>query len=235
MNVWICGIHPQHRSVSPRLTVSAAIAFALLLFTLPAARAQSPNYQVSLGYSAPKRGCALSASQAQSGKIQMDQLSALAKKAQSVNSVALDQGMLHLASGIMATKAKAGSSQAIRQILGKLKGIYVEDFEFAKPGEYSQAEVDGILCQVEGRSWQQVVSSVDKRTHETDAIYVLHDANAFKGILIVSAEPRELAVVNIVGPINPNDLSHMQGMFGIPKMNTASGKSPSGTKGPRKP
>lgn len=221
MNVWFCGTRPRCRAVSTMLTASAATAFALLLFALPAARAQSPNYQVSLGYSAPK-GCALAASRAQSGKIQMDNLSRLAKKAQSVNSVALDQGMLRLASGVMASSGKSESTQAIRQIVGQLKGIYVQDFEFAKPGAYSQADVDEILCQVQGHSWEQIVSSVDKRSHETDAIYVLHDANAFKGILIVSAEPRELAVVNIVGPINPKDLSHMQGMFGIPKMNLGS-------------
>lgn len=234
MNAQSCDPRQVHRSIPFKLTMCAAAVIASLLFALPAVRAQSPNYQVSLGYSAPK-GCAGAATQAQTGKIQMDGLSSLAKKAQSVNSVALDQGMLNLASGVMASKGKAGSAQAIRQILGKLKGIYVKDFEFAKPGEYSQADVDGILCQVEGHSWEQIVSSVDKRTHETDAIYVLHDANAFKGILIVSAQPRELAVVNIVGPINPNDLSHMQGMFGIPKMKTGSGKSPSGPKGPRKP
>lgn len=239
MNVWICGTHPRGRSVSLKLTASAATAIALLLFALPAARAQSPNYQVSLGYSAPK-GCAQAASQAKTGRIQMDELSRLAAKAQSVKSVALDQSMLQLASGVVAkgeagAKGNTGNDQAIRQILGQLKGIYVKDFEFAKPGEYSQADVSQILCQVQGHSWEQVVSSVDKRTHETAGIYVLHDANTFKAILIVSAKPQELAVVNIVGPINPNDLSHMQGVFGIPNMNTGAGKSPAKPKGPGKP
>ena len=70
------------------------------------------------------------------------------------------------------------------------------------------------------------MSSVSKEEHETDTIYILHDGNSFKGVLIVSAEPEELAVVNIVGPIDPKDLSHLQGMFGIPKMNVKPSKPP---------
>ena len=223
---------PKYRLGSVRLSAIVPLqaaplaAIILLFFACSAMWAQEPNYQVALGYSAQK-ACASAGSKAQSGKIQMDQLTRLAAKAESVNSVALDQSMLQLASGAV----HAGKDQQVRHLLGQLKGVYVKDFEFAKPGEYSQADVNEILCQVEGHSWEQIVSSVNKRSHKTDAIYVLHDANTFKGILIVSAEPRELAVVNIVGPINPRDLSRMQGMFGIPKAKLPSHGSP----GPRKP
>jgi hypothetical protein len=215
------------RSIVSPLKSAPAMASALLLLGSAAARAQNPNYQVAIGYSAPN-SCALAASRAQSGKIQMDELQRLASKAQSVNSVALDQGMLQLASGLMGKKPE--TSAEISHILAQLKGVYVKDFEFAKAGEYSQAAVSDILCQVQGHSWEQVVSSVDKKTHETDAVYVLHDGNTFKGLLVVSAEPRELAVVNIVGPINPNDLRRMQGMFGIPKLNPSSRGSRTGHK-----
>ena len=35
---------------------------------------------------------------------------------------------------------------------------------------------------------------------------------------MIAAEPKELTIVHIDGPINPEDLSELQGHMGIPKM-----------------
>ncbi|MGH9405330.1 MAG: DUF4252 domain-containing protein [Terriglobia bacterium] len=209
----ILGNNSRRWSLPSRVTI--LVAGCLLPLMGPrAARAQDPAVQMNVGFDATS-GCGMAAAQAQGGKIQMDELQRLAAKAQNVTNVALDQGMLQLASGFMA-KGKSANSAQVRHLLGQLKGVYVKDFEFAHEGAYTQRDVDQILCQVQGHAWKQVVSSVSKEDRETDAIYVLHDGNSFKGILIVSAEPKELAVVNIVGSIDPSELGRLHGMFGIP-------------------
>jgi hypothetical protein len=38
------------------------------------------------------------------------------------------------------------------------------------------------------------------------------------GLAIISAEPRQLTLVNIIGPIDLEKLSQLQGQLGIPKL-----------------
>ncbi len=38
------------------------------------------------------------------------------------------------------------------------------------------------------------------------------------GLVIISAEPRELTLVNIVGPVDLDKLASLEGQFGIPRM-----------------
>ena len=45
------------------------------------------------------------------------------------------------------------------------------------------------------------------------------EASLIKGIAVVAAQPRELTVVNVVGPIDVDRLSRLQGQFGIPDLN----------------
>ncbi len=43
---------------------------------------------------------------------------------------------------------------------------------------------------------------------------------AITGLVIIAAEPRELTIVNLVGPIDLDRLAGLQGQFGIPKIST---------------
>src|SRR5436190_624936 len=53
---------------------------------------------------------------------------------------------------------------------------------------------------------------------ENNEIYVMKDAhNNIAGIAILVAEPKELTVVNIVGPVDLDKLSALGGKFGIPE------------------
>jgi hypothetical protein len=45
------------------------------------------------------------------------------------------------------------------------------------------------------------------------------------GIVIISAEPKELTFVNIVGPLEVDQLADLGGEFGIPKVKTKGSKS----------
>jgi len=58
---------------------------------------------------------------------------------------------------------------------------------------------------------------VRSRTRENVEIYTDMRGEAIAGLVIISAEPRELTVVNIVGPIDLDRLADLEGKFGIPR------------------
>lgn len=147
---------------------------------------------------------------AQSARLELGALEALTHKAQHVTEVSLDQDMLQLAVRLMTKDEQA------RQVIQHLKGVYVRNYEFAKAGDYSQADVDAILAQVRAAQWQTVVSNRDITKNETHAVYMMSKNDEIRGLAIISAGPRQLTVVNIVGPIDLRKLSELEGHFGIP-------------------
>jgi hypothetical protein len=82
--------------------------------------------------------------------------------------------------------------------------VYVREFEFRQSGAYTAADLEPIRAQVKAPGWSQLVLVEDreKGDEETVEVYVYGKtdrANVYGGMVIISAEPRELTVVNIVG------------------------------------
>lgn len=136
-----------------------------------------------------------------------------ARATESVN-VSLDSSMLQLASGFL--NKDDPQDQKVKQIVSKLKGVYVHSFEFEKPGEYSMSDVAAIRAQLKQPEWTQIVGVQSKDEHTE--IYVKKDGKQLGGLVVVDAEPKELTVVDIDGPINPEELSELGGHMGIPKI-----------------
>ena len=67
-----------------------------------------------------------------------------------------------------------------------------------------------------GANWNKIVD-VRSRTRENSEIYTFTRGDAIAGLLIITAEPRELTIVNIVGPIDLDRLSDLDGQFVIPR------------------
>ena len=55
---------------------------------------------------------------------------------------------------------------AVREMLQKLKGIYVKSFDFEKEGAYSDADVEAIRSQLRAPAWSKVVSVRSKKEGE---------------------------------------------------------------------
>jgi len=155
---------------------------------------------------------------AQSSKLQLSQLDKLASKASEVTNVDLEGPMLKLAAQQMSQKAetplnqlKGNSSRKIAaaNLVQRLKGIYVKTFKFAEPGEYTKADLDSVLKQIDSGGWKAVVHVEKKKLGETTGIYVMEEGGEAVGMAIVAAKPKELTVVNLVGPI---DFSQLGGL-----------------------
>src|SRR5260370_2335837 len=120
-----------------------------------------------------------------------------------------------LALGTMFLSDK-GDESKIKNMVRGLKGVYVKQFTFDKDGQYTEADVNEIRAQVKAPEWTRIVDMQEK--HESSAIYLQFDGKQTQGVVILSAEPRELTVVQIIGPIDPSMLSDLGGNLGIPKI-----------------
>ncbi|MBV9669386.1 MAG: DUF4252 domain-containing protein [Acidobacteriales bacterium] len=148
-------------------------------------------------------------------------LEALANRASETVEVNLDQRMLQLASRFLDNNDE-DDAQA-RRIIKDLKAIYVRSFEFSKPDQYNPADLEPLRHQLlEDKQWSRIVGVRSKTDGENVDVFVKSDGDRFIGVWIISTEPKELVVVNIQGPIDPNSLSDLGGHFGIPKTERSS-------------
>lgn len=152
---------------------------------------------------------------AQNAKLELKNLEKLNSKASEVNDVTLDGAMLELAWKFIDASHDPDAAH-LKEILKGLKGIYVKNFEFDGPNQYSQEDVEAIRSQLTGPGWTRIVESHSKKSKEHDEIYVLKQGDKVAGMAILVAEPTELTVVNIVGFIDIDKLGELEGHFGIP-------------------
>lgn len=120
------------------------------------------------------------------------------------------------------------------QQLGKLiERVQVKSFEFDKEGAYSLADVEGLRNQIKTGDFVPLISVKEKKGFTEIAIRKGADGTS-RGFIIISAEPRELTIVNIVGPIDMQNLGKLAGKFGIPNVNLGGSNSKSRGEGGKK-
>lgn len=153
---------------------------------------------------------------AQEIKIPVD-LDKLAAKASETTEVTLNGRTLQLAAKFMNDE---GDEEA-RNIVKKLKGIYVRSFEFDSPGQYSEADIESLRSQLKSPVWEKVVNVHSKREGENAEIYFKTDSSdQIAGLVVIAADPKELTIVHIDGPLDPSDLDKLGGDFGVPRLET---------------
>jgi hypothetical protein len=166
--------------------------------------------------------------QAEAQEIKMPvNLDKLAQRATEAVDVSLDSSMLRLASGFLSKNDP--EEVQIKQLVSKLKGVYVRSFEFDKEGQYSLSDVEAIRAQLKSPAWSRIVG-VKSVKGENSEVYLLKDGDKIGGLVVIDAEPKELTVVHIDGPINPEELSRLGGHMGIPTMRVGPGKKPQPSK-----
>src|ERR1043166_6360774 len=154
---------------------------------------------------------------AQAAKLQLDQLDVLANRASETIDGKLDEHLMQTTAKFFS--GKDTDDAEIRDLIKNLKGIYVKSFTFEKENEYSPAELDSVTAQLRGGGWSKIVGIKSKKDGDNVDIYLLTIADQIAGLAVVSAEPKEFTVVNIVGPINLEKLSQLEGSFGVPYLN----------------
>nr|MDQ3011177.1 DUF4252 domain-containing protein [Acidobacteriota bacterium] len=118
---------------------------------------------------------------------------------------------------------------AVKDLVSKIQGVYVRVFEFEKTGEYQLSDIEPIRSQINSPGWTKIVGVTSKREGQKIEVHLkMDDKGVINGLAILAIEPKELVIVNIVGPIDLEKLRQLEGQFGIPYLDlekTGKGKS----------
>lgn len=153
----------------------------------------------------------LAAAWVQAQGLKLDALDKLASKATDSVTVTLDGQLLQLASRFLSDDPDQAQ---VKKLVAGLKGVYVRNFEFGKPGQYQDSDLDGIRSQLKDPKWKHIV---EVRGKDHADVCLRQENDKITGLAVVVAEPNELTVIYIDGPIDMDGLSKLGGNFGIPE------------------
>lgn len=161
---------------------------------------------------------AAGAAQAQSLTIPANIEKLAAKAVENVN-ITLDGQLLQIAGKFLSQDDP--EQKVAKNLISNLKGIHVRSFEFAKPGEYSDADVESVRKQLKAPGWAPMVNVRSARDGENVDVFFKMEKDKVAGLVVIAAEPTELTIVSIDGPIDLDQLASLGGHFGIPKVNVS--------------
>lgn len=136
----------------------------------------------------------------------------LAARASNVTEVTLGKNMLGFAAKFM--NGKDQDEAATQRLIQGLDGIYVRDYEFDKEGQYSMEDMQKLRSYFETSDWTTIVREREKNGESTDVMMKMVNGEPH-GLFVLDAEPKELAIVLILGPIKMEDLHKLSGLGGL--------------------
>jgi len=142
-------------------------------------------------------------------------LDGLKDKASEVVDVTLNKDMLKSGASFLGS-GKDQDQEKIKKLVEGLESIVVKSFEFEKNGAYTQIQLDDIARQMSQPGWNLIVTSTEKNSGETTRVWVrVGTPQTPGGVRVLSAEPRELTIVEYIGSVNLSDLQGLAGLAGI--------------------
>jgi Domain of unknown function (DUF4252) len=117
----------------------------------------------------------------------------------------------------------------MKEMLSGLKEVQVRSFKFNSDFAYSEADIDAVRSQLKAPGWSPLVQVHNRKDHEHVDIFVALDGDHANGIAIVTSEPREFTIVNIVGRVDLDKLGKLEDRLGLPGASVETkGKADSG-------
>src|SRR6185295_8586257 len=152
---------------------------------------------------------------AQNPRIQTSQLDGLAAKASETVDVNIDESLMALTTKFLSTKDD--DERRVKELVSGLKGIYVKSFEFESEGQYTDADLESIRSQLRNPAWSRIINARSKKDGSIE-VYLLHTGAQISGLTVLATELKEITVINIVGPVDLEKLTQLEGEFGIPEL-----------------
>lgn len=181
---------PLSRTLSKTASVKlAALAVVMLLGATATAMAQNPRIQTS-------------------------QLDALAAKASETVDVNIDESLMALTIKFLGND---DDEKKVKELVSGLKGIYVKSFEFESEGQYTDADLESIRSQLRNPAWSRIINARSKKDGSIE-VYLMHTGAQISGLAVLATEVKEITVINILGPVDLEKLTKLEGEFGIPDL-----------------
>lgn len=176
-----------------------SLALAIIASGAATANAQQPQY---------------------AAKLQLDNEEVLAQRANEFVDVSLDENLLRIIPKKIVTTSDTGEKIDIGKIIAGLKGVYVRSYGFNNEGEYTEANLARVRTQLRSPGWVRFINIIKKKADDNThvEVYIMTSTGSIDGLAILALEPKRLTLVNIVGNINLEQLSQLEGQFGIPEL-----------------
>ena len=158
--------------------------------------------------------CATATAMAQNPRIQTSQLDALAAKASETVDVNIDESLMALTIKFLGND---DDEKKVKELVSGLKGIYVKSFEFESEGQYTDADLESIRSQLRNPAWSRIINARSKKDGSIE-VYLMHTGAQISGLAVLATEVKEITVINIVGPVDLEKLTKLEGEFGIPDL-----------------
>jgi len=125
-------------------------------------------------------------------------LDAVAAKAKEKAEITLEGPLLE--------QAMKNAPDKVKDKMGSVSRVLVRHYEFDKPGQYADSDLDSVRKVVSsGSDWARMLNIKEEK--ESVEIYMQTQAGKTTGFLLIAAEQKELTVVQITGTI---DLASLQ-------------------------
>jgi translation elongation factor EF-1beta len=162
------------------------------------------------------------AQQTRRGKLQIESLDRLAPTAAESVNVNLDETLLKIVPPILNDTDK--DEKKVKDVVFGLKGVYVRRYAFDNEGAYGEGDIGPIREQLRAPGWQRIVEVRSRREDKKNIeVYLMTEGGRIEALALLSVEPKELTVINIVGSIDLEKLSQLQGTFDIPELDLERG------------
>ncbi len=159
------------------------------------------------------------------GRIDLGSLDALRARASEVAEANLDGTVIKR----VLENPKLASS--LKNVARDLTEVHALSIELGDRGTINLAELDPLRAQLKDSGWTRALSNQEKA--ELEELYTLKRGEKVVGIVVLAAEARELAVVNLVGAVDPAQLSALD-FDSLTELGEAMAEGPAGTKGETK-
>ena len=157
------------------------------------------------------------AASAQGARLNLSFLDRLAEKASEKQEITIDKNMLQGFGNTLVPPGPKGD--AAKQVLSELEGVYVRSYEFDDQKAFSMDDINAIRKQLTAPGWTRIVANEEKGKggdFELQEVWLFNPGGKLGGVFVINAEPGELQVVNVVGPIDLAKIAALGGILGIP-------------------
>jgi Domain of unknown function (DUF4252) len=148
-------------------------------------------------------------------QLKLPAFSHLQKQATNVVDVTIGSLPLGLVSRFM-NSDNPEDAQA-KHVLAGLKSVAVRSYEFDTDFVYSLADINAIRAQLSGPRWSQIATVHSSKEHEDTEVYLAMDHDRMQGLAIISTEPRQFTILNIVGTIGFDQIAKLQHQLNLPE------------------
>ncbi|MBI3653918.1 MAG: DUF4252 domain-containing protein [Acidobacteria bacterium] len=175
---------------------------------------------------------------AQDAKLRIDHLNKLSDKAVQIIDVNMGESIIQLAASMLNEKRSPDEAK-IKELIKGIQGVFVKRFEFDKEGEFTDSDIAPIRSQLhDNPAWERIVSVISRKKGGDKMnveVFLMSQGTVVKGLAVLATEAKAITVVNLVGPVDLQKLSELEGKFGIPKLGLKQTEQPDDAEKKEKP